>query len=80
MCRCSSATALIARMLIWSRGRTALLDAYENRWTFDKAKPLLDNALATRPRRGRVLFPSAVNVPPVLVHYATSPVRCTRRW
>lgn len=64
---------LIARMLIWSRGRTSLLDAYESRFsTFDKAKPLIDRALATRvPGVGVFYSPSAENVPPVLMHYAT---------
>src|SRR4030095_2085828 len=32
--------ALIARMLIWSHGRTSLLDAHASRYaTFDKARP-----------------------------------------
>jgi KUP system potassium uptake protein len=63
--------ALIARMLIWSRGRTSLLDVYENRFsTFDKTKPLIDRALATRVPGVAVFFsPSAENVPPTLVHY-----------
>src|SRR6516225_445459 len=41
--------ALIARMLIWSYGRTSLLDAYASRYsTFDKARPLIDRWLAAR--------------------------------
>jgi KUP system potassium uptake protein len=64
--------ALIARMLIWSHGRTALLDAYENRYsTFDKAKPLIDRSVVTRVPGAAVFFSrSAENVPTALVHYA----------
>ena len=63
--------ALIARMLIWSRGRTSLLDTYENRFsTFDKARPIIDRWLATRvPGIGVFLSPSAEFVPPILVHH-----------
>jgi KUP system potassium uptake protein len=63
--------ALIARMLIWSHGRTALLDTYENRFsTFEKAKPVIDRCLCSRvPGVGVFLSPSAENVPPILVHY-----------
>jgi KUP system potassium uptake protein len=64
--------ALIARMLIWSRGRTSLLETYESRYsTFDQAKPLIERSLTTRVPGAAVFFShSAENVPPVLVHYA----------
>ena len=63
--------ALIARMLIWSRGRTSLLDAYASRYaTFDKAKPHIDRWLSTRvPGVAVFLSPSAEYVPPSLVHH-----------
>lgn len=64
--------ALIARMLIWSHGRTALLETYASRFsTLEKARPLIDRSLATRVPGVAVFFsPSAEYVPPVLVHYA----------
>jgi KUP system potassium uptake protein len=63
--------ALIARMLIWSHGRTSLLDTYASRFsTFDKARPLIDRWLVTRvPGIGVFLSPSAQYVPPILVHH-----------
>jgi KUP system potassium uptake protein len=63
--------ALIARMLIWSHGRTSLLETYASRFsTFDKAKALIDRSLVTRvPGTAVVLSPSAEYVPPVLVHH-----------
>jgi KUP system potassium uptake protein len=63
--------ALIARMLIWSHGRTSLLDTYASRYsTFDKARPLIDRRLATRVPGTAVFFsPSAEHVPPILVHH-----------
>jgi KUP system potassium uptake protein len=63
--------ALIARMLIWSHGRTSLLETYASRFsTFDKARPLIDRLLTTRvPGIGVFLSPSAENVPPILVHH-----------
>jgi KUP system potassium uptake protein len=63
--------ALIARMLIWSYGRTSLLDTYASRYsTFDKARPLIDGRLATRvPGTAVVVSPSAEYVPPILVHH-----------
>jgi KUP system potassium uptake protein len=63
--------ALIAGMLIWSRGRTALLETYANRYsTFDKARPLMDRGLVTRVP-GIAVFhsPSAEHVPPILMHH-----------
>jgi KUP system potassium uptake protein len=64
--------ALIARMLIWSHGRTSLLDAYDSRFsTFDKAKPLIERSLVARVPGAAVFFSrSAEYVPPVLVRYA----------
>jgi KUP system potassium uptake protein len=63
--------ALIARMLIWSHGRRALLETYASRYsTFDKARPLIDRMLATRvPGIAVFLSPSAEYVPPILVHH-----------
>ena len=48
--------ALIAGMLIWSRGRTALMESYARRFpTFDTARPILDRCyLDARPRHGRL--------------------------
>jgi KUP system potassium uptake protein len=62
---------LIARMLIWSHGRKALLDTYERRYsTFDKARHFIDRSLATRVPGVAVFFsPSADYVPPALVHH-----------
>jgi KUP system potassium uptake protein len=64
--------ALIAGMLIWSHGRTSLLETYASRFsTFDKARPLIDRWLVTRvPGIAVFLSPSAENVPPILVHHA----------
>jgi KUP system potassium uptake protein len=63
--------ALIARMLIWSHGRRALLETYASRYsTFDKARPLIDRMLVTRvPGVAVFLSPSAEYVPPILVHH-----------
>jgi KUP system potassium uptake protein len=63
--------ALIARMLIWSHGRKALLDTYESRYsTFDEARHLIDRSLAARVPGVAVFFsPSADHVPPSLVHH-----------
>jgi KUP system potassium uptake protein len=64
--------ALIARMLIWSHGRKALLDTYERRFsTFDKARRLINSSLAARVPGISVFYsPSADYVPPSLVHHA----------
>ncbi len=63
--------ALIAGMLIWSHGRTALLQKYANRFsTLDKARPIIKRWLATRvPGTAVFLSPSAGHVPPILVHH-----------
>jgi KUP system potassium uptake protein len=63
--------ALIARMLIWSRGRRSLLETYASRYpTFERAKPQIDRSLITRvPGVAAVFSPSADHVPPLLVHH-----------
>jgi KUP system potassium uptake protein len=63
--------ALIARMLIWSHGRTSLLDVYAKRYsTFDKARHLIDLSLTTRVPGTAVFFSPIPNcVPPILVHH-----------
>jgi KUP system potassium uptake protein len=63
--------ALIARMLIWSHGRRALLETYASRYsTFDKARALIESLLVTRvPGVAVFLSPSANYVPPILVHH-----------
>jgi len=63
--------ALIARMLIWSHGRTSLLETYASRFsTFDKARPVIDRRLASRvPGIAVFLSPSTEYVPPILVHH-----------
>jgi KUP system potassium uptake protein len=63
--------ALIAGMLIWSRGRTALMEQYSSRYsTFEKAKPLIHQWLSSRvPGCAVFLAPSADHVPPILVHH-----------
>jgi KUP system potassium uptake protein len=62
---------LIAGMLIWSRGRTILMEKYATRFpTLDAARPLIARALASRvPGTAVFLSPSADHVPPVLVHH-----------
>jgi KUP system potassium uptake protein len=63
--------ALIARMLIWSHGRTALLETYASRFsTFDKARAQVDRWLVTRVPGVALFFsPSPDYVPPILVHH-----------
>ncbi|HEX4071550.1 MAG TPA: KUP/HAK/KT family potassium transporter, partial [Planctomycetaceae bacterium] len=63
--------ALIAGMLIWSRGRTALMESYARRFpTFDKARQILDRCLTTRvPGTAVFLSSSPDHVPPILVHH-----------
>jgi KUP system potassium uptake protein len=63
--------ALIAGMLIWSRGRTLLMEKYASRFpTLDAARPLIARALASRvPGVAVFISPSADHVPPVLVHH-----------
>jgi KUP system potassium uptake protein len=63
--------ALIAGMLIWSRGRTALMEQYSSRYpTLEAAKPLIRRWLSSRvPGSAVFLAPSAEHVPPILVHH-----------
>ena len=63
--------ALIAGMLIWSRGRTALLERYTAQFSsLEKARPSIDRWLCSRVRGSAVfLAPSADHVPPVLMHH-----------
>jgi KUP system potassium uptake protein len=63
--------ALIAGMLIWSHGRTSLMEKYANRFsTLEKAMPIINRWLATRvPGTAVFISPSAETVPPVLVHH-----------
>lgn len=63
--------ALIAGMLIWSRGRTALIEQYSGRYpSFDEVRPLIDRWLASRvPGTAIFLAPSSDHVPPILVHH-----------
>jgi len=62
---------LIAGMLIWSHGRTSLLEKYASRFSsLDKARPIMDRWLATRvPGTAVFISPSADHVPPILVHH-----------
>jgi len=62
---------LIAGMLIWSRGRTALVDQYARRYsTFEKAMPMIRGFLSSRvPGSAVFLTPDANHVPPVLMHH-----------
>jgi KUP system potassium uptake protein len=63
--------ALIAGMLIWSHGRTALIDQYSSRYrSFDKTRPLIDRWVSSRvPGSAVFLAPSFDHVPPILVHH-----------
>ena len=63
--------ALIAGMLIWSRGRTSLMEQYSSRYSsFDQARPCIDRCLSSRvPGTGIFLAPSSDHVPPILVHH-----------
>jgi KUP system potassium uptake protein len=63
--------ALIAGMLIWSRGRTALMERYSSRYpTLEAARPLIQKALCSRvPGTAVFLSPSADHIPPILVHH-----------
>jgi KUP system potassium uptake protein len=62
---------LIAGMLIWSRGRTSLLEKYASRFsTLEKARPTIKRWLASRvPGTAVFISPSAENVPPILMHH-----------
>jgi KUP system potassium uptake protein len=63
--------ALIAGMLIWSRGRTALIERYSSRYpSLEAARPSIQRHLCSRvPGTAVFLAPSADHVPPVLVHH-----------
>lgn len=63
--------ALIAGMLIWSHGRTALMHQYSRRYsTFENAKPLIHRFLSSRvPGCAVFLAPDSDHVPPVLMHH-----------
>jgi len=63
--------ALIAGMLIWSRGRTALMEQYSSRYpTLAAARPFIRRWLCSRvPGTAVFLAPSADHVPPILVHH-----------
>ncbi len=63
--------ALIAGMLIWSRGRTALMERYTKQFSsLEKARPSIERWLCSRVRGSAVfLAPSADHVPPVLMHH-----------
>ena len=63
--------ALIAGMLIWSRGRTALMEQYSSRYpTLEAAMPMIARWLCFRPPGTAVfLAPSPDHVPPILVHH-----------
>jgi len=63
--------ALIAGMLIWSRGRTALMEQYSSRYpTLAAARPFIRRWLSSRvPGTAVFLAPSPDHVPPILVHH-----------
>jgi KUP system potassium uptake protein len=63
--------ALIAGMLIWSRGRTLLMEKYASRFsTLATAWPIIARSLSSRvPGTAVFLAPSAEHVPPILVHH-----------
>ena len=63
--------ALIAGMLIWSHGRTALMEKYASRFsTLDMARPIINRWLSTRvPGTAVFISPSANHIPPILVHH-----------
>jgi KUP system potassium uptake protein len=63
--------ALIAGMLIWSRGRTALMERYTTQFSsLEKARAAIERCLCSRvPGSAVFIAPSAEHVPPVLVHH-----------
>src|SRR5271169_4983499 len=63
--------ALIAGMLIWSRGRTALMERYTSQYpTLEAARPFIRRWLCSRvPGAAVFLAPSADHVPLILVHH-----------
>ncbi len=62
---------LIAGMLIWSHGRTALMKQYALRYsTFENAKPQISRSVSSRvPGSAVFLAHDADHVPPVLMHH-----------
>jgi KUP system potassium uptake protein len=63
--------ALIAGMLIWSRGRTHLMERYKTQFsTLEIALPAIQRSLCLRvPGSAVFLAPCPDHVPPVLVHH-----------
>ena len=63
--------ALIAGMLIWSHGRTAVIDRYSRQFgPWEEEWPELKGHVASRvPGEAVFLAPSVEHVPPVLVHH-----------
>src|SRR6516165_8027216 len=63
--------ALIAGMLIWSRGRTALMERYTTQFSsLEKARPSIQRWLCSRvPGSAVFIAPSPDHIPPVLVHH-----------
>lgn len=63
--------ALIAGMLIWSHGRTTLMEKYASRFpTLDTARPTIARWLSSRvPGAAVFLSPSADHIPPILIHH-----------
>jgi KUP system potassium uptake protein len=63
--------ALIAGMLIWSRGRTALMERYITQFSsLEKARPAIERCLCSRvPGTAVFIAPSPDHIPPVLVHH-----------
>jgi KUP system potassium uptake protein len=58
-------------MLIWSRGRTALMERYKSQFSsLETARPSIHRSLCSRvPGSAVFLAPSADHVPPVLMHH-----------
>jgi KUP system potassium uptake protein len=63
--------SLIAGMLIWSRGRTALMEQYSGRYSsLETAMPLIKSRVSSRvPGSAIFLAPNAEHVPPALIHH-----------
>ena len=63
--------ALIAGMLIWSHGRTAVIDRYSRQYgAWTEVWPTLSGRVASRVPGGAVfLAPNVDHVPPLLVHH-----------
>jgi KUP system potassium uptake protein len=62
---------LIAGMLIWSRGRTALMERYTTQFSsLEKARASIERHLSSRvPGSAVFIAPSPDHIPPVLVHH-----------